>query len=231
MKSKIVPCALTALIVCGLPSPVFAADLARGWRADTVPTGFSDSGMARLAGRVTVVDGRTLWFPDVSETVRLDGIDACDLPQWAFDPKQHGDSLVLKPVPCGALSKAWLKRLVGDSPVVCRISAYSVDGALTGRCIAGGRDLAVGMLRAGWARVQGPSPASSQYWKWQRYAMSARYGMWATYVIDPDEWRAKAVDRTLGRKPLADLNLLGEREQDISPPFLDAGKRPARSDR
>jgi endonuclease YncB( thermonuclease family) len=192
------------------------------------PSGFFD---LRVAGPVTVIDARTLWFPRSAQTVRLEGIDTCELPQWAFDPNRHGDSLILKPVPCGPLSKAWLKRLIGDSQVVCRISSYSADGALIGRCTLGGRDLAVGLLRVGWARVTGPSPAGSAYLRWQRYAMSARYGMWATYVIDPDEWRAKAVDRTLARKPLADFNLLAEREHEISPPFLDARKRAARSDR
>jgi hypothetical protein len=60
--------------------------------------------------------------------------------------------------------------------------------------------------------------------------MSARYGMWATYVVDMDEWRARAVDRTLSRRPIADFNLLAEREREISPPFQDAGRRPRRTD-
>lgn len=189
----------------------------------------SDYSGLRVAGPVTVVDGRTLWFPQSAQKVHLEGIDTCELPQWAFDPKRHGDSLILKPVPCGPLSKAWLKRLIGDSRVVCQMSPYSSDGTLTGRCTAGRRDLAAGMLRVGWARVKGPS--DSAYVRWQRYAMAARFGMWATYVIDPDEWRAKALDRTLARKPLADFHLLAERHHEISPPFLDARKRPVRSDR
>jgi hypothetical protein len=45
------------------------------------------------------------------------------------------------------------------------------------------------------------------------------------------EWRAKAVDRTLSRRPIADFNLLAERESEISPPFEDARKRPMRADR
>ena len=61
--------------------------------------------------------------------------------------------------------------------------------------------------------------------------MSARYGMWATYVLDMDEWRRKAVDKTLSRRPIADFNLLAERENEISPPFEDARRRPRRTDR
>jgi hypothetical protein len=46
-----------------------------------------------------------------------------------------------------------------------------------------------------------------------------------------DEWRAGAVNRTLQRQPIADFNLLAERKHEISPPFVDARKRPARTDR
>lgn len=61
--------------------------------------------------------------------------------------------------------------------------------------------------------------------------MSARYGMWATYLLDMDEWRAEAVDRTLQRRPIADFNLLAQRQREISPPFIDVRKRPALADR
>ena len=75
------------------------------------------------------------------------------------------------------------------------------------------------------------SPAPADYLTWQTYAMSARHGMWATYVLDMDEWRAKAVDRTLARRPIADFNLLAERDSEISPPFEDARNRPGRTNR
>ena len=88
------------------------------------------------------------------------------------------------------------------------------------------------MLRVGWARVKTPSPPRfSEYLTWQQHAITARYGMWATYVLDMDEWRAKAIDKTLTRKPIADFNLLADRESEISPPFQDARNRPSRTDR
>lgn len=163
--------------------------------------------------------------------VRLASIDACELPQWAFDPNRHGESNIPKPVPCGPLAKAWLKRSVGNSAVECAIRSRGSDGVLVGRCTVGRQDLALEMLRVGWAHVEAASPAPSEYLAWQRLAMSARYGMWATYVVDMDEWRAKAVDRTLSRRPIADFNLLAEREREISPPFQDARRRPRRTDR
>jgi endonuclease YncB( thermonuclease family) len=113
--------------------------------------------------------------------------------------------------------------------VTCIVQATVADGALAGECSVRGRDLALEMLRVGWARVTSPAPAD--YLTWQNYAMSARHGMWATYVLDMPEWRRKAMDRTLSRRPIADFNLLAERDSEISPPFEDARTRPTRTDR
>jgi hypothetical protein len=87
------------------------------------------------------------------------------------------------------------------------------------------------MLRVGWARVATLYPYNGQYLAYQNHAMAARYGMWATYVLDMNEWRRKAVDKTLDRRPIADFNLLAERESEISPPFVDARNKPKRTDR
>jgi len=122
-----------------------------------------------------------------------------------------------------------LKRAIGSAPVTCIVQATVADGDLVGECSVRGRDLALEMLRVGWARATSPAPAD--YLTWQNYAMSARHGIWATYVLDVLEWRRTAVDRTLARRPLADFNLLAERESEISPPFEDARRRPKRTDR
>ena len=113
--------------------------------------------------------------------------------------------------------------------MTCIVRNHDADGALLGHCSVRGGDLALELLRVGWARVNSPAP--TEYLTWQNYAMSARHGMWATYVLDMPEWRRKAVDRTLTRSPIADFNLLTERESEISPPFEDARRRPKRTDR
>ncbi|TPJ13739.1 thermonuclease family protein [Mesorhizobium sp. B2-3-14] len=225
--------ALTALACSCLPSPSPGADIARaaGSGQSGEPASLTAGRSSKaIAGRASVIDGRTLWFPRSAQKVRLAGIDSCELPQWAFDAKRRGESAVLKPVPCGALAKAWLKRMVGDRQVVCLLGEFpDRDGALKGRCVADGHDLAVEMLRVGWARVETGSPVHSHYLKWQRYAMSARYGMWSTYVLDMDEWRAKAIDSSLARRPVADSNLIAERKYEITPPFVDARRRASSS--
>nr|WP_244561602.1 thermonuclease family protein [Mesorhizobium australicum] len=220
-----------ALLLTALPYPVHSADVVRGQRRSPVEASsvLELSEARRIVGRTSVIDGRTLWFPNGRHKVRLASIDACELPQWSYDPRRHGTSEIPKPVPCGPLAKAWLKRTVGSAQVTCIVRNHDADAASLGHCTVRGRDLALEMLRVGWARVNPPAPA--EYLTWQNYAMSARHGMWATYVLDMPEWRRKAVDRTLTRKPIADFNLLAERESEISPPFEDAHRRPNRTDR
>ncbi|MEQ1956172.1 thermonuclease family protein [Mesorhizobium sp. CN2-181] len=222
---------VAALLLTALPYPVHAADILRDQGSSSVAAGSvpDSSPRTKISGRTSVIDGQTLWFPTGRHKVRLASIDACELPQWSYDPRRHGGIEIPKPVPCGPLAKAWLKRTVGSAQVTCIVRSYDADGALLGHCSVRGRDLALGMLRVGWARVNSPAPA--EYLTWQNYAISARHGMWATYVLDMPEWRRKAVDRTLTRRPVADFNLLAERESEISPPFEDARGRPKRTDR
>lgn len=230
MRLAAIRSSVLILLATALPHSGHAADVIgnseRSVERDSEPRATMP---VTIAGRASVIDGRTLWFPHRGLMVRLASIDACALPQWSYDPRRHGDGMIPKPVPCGPLAKAWLKRSVSNAPVKCTVVTHEGGGALLGRCTARGRDLAREMLRVGWARTISPAPAD--YLTWQTYAMSARHGMWATYVLDMDEWRAKAVDRTAARRPIADFNLLAERDSEISPPFEDARNRPRRTDR
>jgi endonuclease YncB( thermonuclease family) len=217
----------TPALPADVPAPLESPNA--HWRQSTAV------GMAGVAitisGRAAVLDGHTLWFPQHATKVQLADVDSCELPQWSYDPQRHGESSIPKPVPCGPLAKAWLRRIVGSKRITCNVTMSTEPRVFIGICTAGGRDLALEMLRVGWARVQSPSRPRSDYLAWQRYAMSARYGMWATYVLDMDEWRRKAVDKTTSRRPIADFNLLAERETEISPPFEDARRQQRRTDR
>ncbi|MGG7539378.1 thermonuclease family protein [Rhizobium sp. 12,4] len=224
-----------AAVLTAIVQPATAADLVKNPAATTKQQqDWSDVPVYPVYnGRVAVMDGRTLWYPQYAQRVRLVDIDACELPQWALDPKwlNRERQKAPSPVSCGPLAKAWLKRTVGDKPVECSVVSYGNDGIPQARCTSGGRDIAVEMLRVGWARLASPYSYNSQYLAYQRHAMAARYGMWATYVLDMNEWRRKAVDKTLERQPIADANLLAERESEISPPFIDARRKPKRTDR
>lgn len=217
-----------------LVQPVMAADPIAKTGAAERSHASSDDQYPTFKGPLAVIDGRTLWFGWLGGGVklRLAGIDACELPQWALDPKwvDRSKQLAPSPVPCGPLAKAWLKRTIGSRPTICSVVGYGADAVAQGRCVVRGRDIAEEMLRVGWARVAASS-SNSRYAALQRHAMASRYGMWATYVLDMNEWRGKAVDKTLSRHPLADFNLLAEREIEISPPFADARSKPKRTDR
>lgn len=222
---------LAAIVTLTLPCPALPADLADKsgqFPAPAYSTGKFKS-FLNISGRAAVIDGRTLWFPSEGYKVRLASIDTCDVPQWSYDPHQYGESKLLKPVPCGPLAKAWLKRLVGNDQVTCAVQMQHLADVLVGRCLVRSRDLALGLLRVGWAHATSPAPA--EYLRSQNNAVAAGYGMWTTYVLSPHEWRRKAIDSTLSRRPIADFNLLAERESEMSPPFDAARMRQKRTDR
>jgi endonuclease YncB( thermonuclease family) len=200
--------------------------------ADLLTQGRETDGINRneIKGRVSVLDGETLWFPQYAVAVRLADVEACALPQWAFRPGDAPASLAAAPVPCGPLAKAWLKRITGNAVVACHLTVDTPRSG-TARCAADGHDLGLEMLRVGWARTTAAGRNDLQYLAAERYARSARYGFWGTYVLDMDEWRRKAVDRTVSRRPAADRNLLASRQAEITPPFADWRRRPPRSDR
>lgn len=225
---------IVAMSFAVVSTPAFAADAAK--RAPAANLRVQPGQPVPLPifkGRVAVIDGRTLWFPTYAQRVRLADIDACELPQWALDPHWANRDVTKAPppVPCGPFAKAWLKRTIGASAVSCTVVGYDAEGMARARCTSRGRDLALEMLRVGWARVDTSYLSHPQYINYQRAAMSARYGMWATYVLDMNEWRRRAVDKTLDRQPIADFNLLVERKSEISPPFADAHRKPKRTDK
>jgi len=198
------------------------------WPAGTVAPGRSArADRFQIVGRAVAVSGDTLWFPRFGLTIGLKGIQACRLPQWAFDPRA-GLGEFPAPVACGPLAKAWLKRLVRTSSVRCAADLISMRETKA-RCLVHGQDLGEQMLRVGWARVT--SVHDPKYTATERIARAARYGLWATYVLDMAEWQREAVDRTTGRRPSADWNLLRTRESEITPPFNDWRNRPRRTDR
>lgn len=185
----------------------------------------------QIAGRAAVIDGHTLWLPRLRVLVRLAGIDSCELPQWSFEPNASEAAPSPAPFACGAMAKAWLKRLVGDERVTCVLDLHFSTASVAGICRVGTVDLGREMLRVGLAELATDGSSPPDYRAAQTRAKEARYGMWGTYVLDIDEWRTHAVDQTLGRQPFADWNLLSTRQREISPAFRDARRQPSRRNR
>lgn len=205
----------------------YAADMLSS-RGNTIPQPF-DNTQNSVNDFAMAVDGHTLFFPRQNLTIKLGGIDSCDVPQWSLSPKWDERDKVKapQPLPCGALAKAWLKQIVDGQRVVCQ---YSLD---VGYCSVGkGRnqsDIGREMLFAGWAKIKEPV-RNAEYYQVENNAKDHRRGMWATYVLNPDEWRGRAIDKTSTRQPIADFNLLKTRQSEISPPFVDARRRPRVTD-
>lgn len=174
------------------------------------------------SGRVSVVDGRTLLFPEHGRTVQLMHIDTCELPQWAVVRSSTGPF----PVPCGAKAKAWLTRIVGTQSVACLGTGYTQTGQALAYCTVKGRDIALEMLRVGLAVIDTPRPLRVEYFSVQAEAVSKRYGIWGTFVLDMDEWRRRAVDETTTRQPIADYNLLADRHRDVTPSMFESRNLP-----
>lgn len=215
-----------AIVLLAVGGQALSADLPAGrWTGERSANVVSPE----VRGRASVISGDTLWFPEFGQGVHLEGIQACALPQWAFDPAIRTGTAA--PVPCGPLAKAWLKRAVGSATVKCTANTYPTSAYPSARCVARGRDLGLEMLRIGWARVTGAQFMNPQYFAAERFARAARYGLWGTYLLDMDEWQRKALDRSTTRRPLADWNLLRDREQEMTPPFADWRNRPRRTDR
>lgn len=99
------------LLGTALPFAAHAADLVDGRHERSVePVSLEPTGAPlTISGRAAVMDGRTLWFPKGPHMVRLASIDACELPQWSFDPRRHGDSKI------ASLCRAVLWRRRGSS--------------------------------------------------------------------------------------------------------------------
>lgn len=226
---------ILSALIAALPIVSYAADPIEQFPASGSARASAGSSQQAeiLTGRASVIDGRTLWFPQYVKKVRLLDIDACDLRQWALNPIWNNRKIIKAPppVPCGAFAKAWLKRSIANQPVQCIITGADLDQVAIGKCTIAQKDLGLEMIRVGWARITSPYPSNQQYALYQRAAIAARYGMWATYVLDMDEWRRKAIDQSASRQPIADANLLIERESEISPPFQDARRKPVRTDR
>jgi endonuclease YncB( thermonuclease family) len=156
-------------------------------------------------GRVAVIDGRTLWFPEHAVKVQLMDLDTCDLPRWSFDKQTR------RPVPCGGFAKAWLKRFVGSARIDCFVAAVAPDGTSLAYCYRGAHDVGLQLIAKGWARVATPDAQCPRYLQYQEVAARANYGMWKDHFLDMREWRTHTGDKTLTRRPIVDYRLLRRR--------------------
>jgi endonuclease YncB( thermonuclease family)/Leucine-rich repeat (LRR) protein len=129
----------------------------------------------RITGKVKVLDSHTLAFDDGTQVELNGGMDGPELEQWAL----IGDVLY----PCGREAAEFLKRLIGDQPVVCYLE--NDRGAKPrGDAYVGESRLDVEMVRGGWA-ISHHSGTES----WEIIARQNKRGLWRGVFVEPEKWR------------------------------------------
>ena len=97
-------------------------------------------GDQRRPAQVIVIDGETLRLG--TTIIRLSGLAA----------PARGQACAAGP-DCGSQASAALAGLVKDQTVKCQIAEHDPGEHLSGRCMAGGRDINAALVETGWARA------------------------------------------------------------------------------
>ncbi|ARQ00879.1 thermonuclease family protein [Pseudorhodoplanes sinuspersici] len=132
------------------------------------------------ASGVSLADGDSFRIGEYR--YRLHGIDAPELHQECKDI----DGRVW---PCGTRARTELRRIIATDPLECRSVTTDRFGRIVATCLAGSRDIAEEMVRAGYAIASGRHGAPSPYEDAQRQARDAKRGIWAGTFETPREWR------------------------------------------
>ena len=102
------------------------------------------------APKVAVIDGDTLSL--AGTVVRLSGVSA----------PRRGQACAAGP-DCGRSATVALADMVQDRGVECHVSGHDGLGRPAGRCLAGGRDLNVALVDAGWARAGNATLSAEEF--------------------------------------------------------------------
>jgi endonuclease YncB( thermonuclease family) len=170
------------------------------WRAP-------DDRLLRITGKVQVLDAHTILYEDGTVVGLNGGMDAPDLGQKGV----IGDV----PYPCGREAAEFLKKLIGDQPVMCYSdSGGPVDTKKIGRADAfvGETNLNIEMVRNGWALSH-----HSGMDAWEAIAREYKRGLWRGTFVIPERWRKgerlpeeKCVGRPQRPEPTSPSPLGGE---------------------
>ena len=85
--------------------------------------------------------------------------------------------------PCGRQASALLKSLVDGKLVICVEEGRDRYDRFVATCFAGGRDLGMAIVAAGWAVAN--KRITGRYNSAQETAKAAKKGMWASAFVEP----------------------------------------------
>ena len=157
------------------------------WRVDlpltSALTTFSIAGTTPVAGKATAMTGDTLRIGDTA--VQLAGMEVLDPDQRCT---RAGSRNPPRTWACGQEAREALQRLVQGQAISCEVGSKDGSGRATGRCKAGGADLAEALVRAGHAFAA--AGLVSAYRTAEDAARSSKAGLWASAEPErPAAWR------------------------------------------
>lgn len=136
-----------------------------------------------IVDHADVIDGDSLRLS--GEEIRIYGIDAPEMRQFC----QRG-GLDYR---CGVEARDAMVALTQGHSLECTVVEIDRYGRKVSRCLANGLDLGLEMVRAGHAVAYGGYEAE------EASARQAGLGIWAGEFVQPQEWRATAMQGSDGR--------------------------------
>lgn len=205
-----VACVLAALLAL---SPAQGHSMVKT-PADPLPT--------QLYGEARIIDGKTLELPSVSETVRLLGYEAPELPQIATT---NGIEW-----PAGEVARSWLILNTLQQVVNCQPVVRDRQGLILAHCFVGERNLALAGIEEGigYSFSYPGEPRVPLYMEAERAARGIGRGIWSAKLEPPWEFRARHVSALVNsqlenpssdRSTIPPTMLSGERRSQPPLPF------------
>lgn len=132
-----------------------------------------------ISGTAKVINGDTIKIG--RRIVRLFGIDAPEANQTCAD--KSGNSYR-----CGQRAALELKRMLGNSEVVCSIMQQNSKGHAIGTCVVGVYDIGAAMIVSGWALAYREF-SGNVYVPYENKAREKQIGLWEGEFYTPWDWR------------------------------------------
>ena len=156
--------------------------------------------VSEFTGIPKILDGDTVQFGKTR--LQIAGIDAPQTDQLCFDKAGARWR-------CGIAARDHLRAQTLDKSWKCVVVRKSKHGRLLARCSADGEDIALQMLRDGWALAS--TRVSAEYRENEEEARASEAGLWSGAFVAPRDWRrrnerakifGKAKVRAKSTKPL-----------------------------
>lgn len=130
---------------------------------------------ASAAPPISVIDGDTLQIGD--RVVNLYGVDAPELGQRCFHDRVWHH--------CGQTAAFELKKLIDfDAAPLCGLAPLNRNEVV---CRAGGRDIALALIRSGYALAA--TGSGGEYEEAEKSAREGNLGLWHMSMVSPWNWR------------------------------------------